>query len=166
MTGLTALDSLTDDREAFAALESAYALHAAHVETEEQLAAIAGLPVEVVKRYMEDQHSLAKLEAAATKAEVEGKTLAPTARRVRMKLLRAVEATVDKGVDGFEAVELDKLTDRIIAQDEKAKAADKDPYAHLPVINVQIIHGHITAELTKPVTRADVVDVEPKEGAA
>ena len=159
MTPEHSLTDLSQGPDAALVIE-AYAIHAAHVDDVDAIAAIAGVSVETVNRMLADPRGLAKLNAAATKAEAEGKTLAPFARRIRLKLLRAVDATVEKGIDGFEAVELDKLVERILVQDDRMKSAQKDPYANLPTINVQIIHGRITAEVIEPgVKEADVIDV-------
>jgi hypothetical protein len=145
------------------ALEIAFAHHGDHVDTAEQLAAIAGVDVETVQGFLNDPASVTALVAYRTKLEASGALRPVRVGRALDKVFSTIEAELDKGVDGFEAVELSKPLIRFLESSERIRLAEKerDANSNLPVFNfIFSSTGGFSAEQVFPT--AVVVDVAAK----
>jgi hypothetical protein len=141
----------------------AFAHHGDRVDTTEQLAAIAGVDVEVVQGFLDDPASVTALVAYRTKLEANGELRPVRVGRALDKAIASIEAELDKGIDGFEAADLAKPLIRILENAERVRLAERerDPNANLPVFNFVFTHGGFTAEQIHP--SPVVVDVATKE---
>lgn len=148
------------------ALEIAFAHHGDHVDTAEQLAAIAGVDVETVQGFLNDPVSVKALVAYRTKLEAKGDLRPVRVGRVLDKAIATIEAELDKGVDGFEAADLAKPLIRILENSERVRLAERehDAYANLPIFNFIFSSTGMTAERVRPT--AIVVDVAAKPATA
>jgi hypothetical protein len=144
------------------ALEIAFAHHGDHVDTPEQLAAIAGVDVETVQSFLSDPGSVSALVAYRTKLEAAGALRPVRVGRALDKAIATIEAELDKGVDGFEAADLAKPLIRILENSERVRLAEReqDANANLPVFNFIFSSTGMTAERVYPA--AVVVDVAEK----
>jgi len=142
------------------ALEVAFAHHGDHVDTAEQLAAIAGVDVETVQAFLTNPDSVTALVAYRTKLEAKGELRPVRVGRVLDKAIATIEAELDKGVDGFEAADLAKPLIRILENSERVRLAEReqDANANLPIFNFIFSSSGITAEQVQPV----VIDVAAK----
>ena len=143
-------------------LKIAFAHHSDNVDTADQLAAIAGVDIETVQGFLNDPDSVKALVAYRTKLEAEGNLRPVRVGRALDKVFSTIEAELDKGVDGFEAVELSKPLIRFLESSERIRLAEKerDPNANLPVFNFIFSTSGFTAEqVSAPVV---VVDVHAK----
>jgi hypothetical protein len=141
------------------ALEVAFAHHSDHVDTAEQLAAIAGVDVETVQGFLNDPDRVKELVAYRTKLEAAGALRPVRVGRALDKVFSTIEAELDKGVDGFEAVELSKPLIRFLESSERIRLAEKerDANANLPVFNFIFSSRGFSAEQVFPT--AVLVDV-------
>ena len=147
-------------------IRDAFAHHGDHVDTAEQLAAIAGVDVETVQGFLNDPASVKALVAHRTKLEAKGELRPVRVSRVLDKAIATIEAELDKGVDGFEAADLAKPLIRILENSERVRLAERehDAYANLPIFNFIFSSAGMTAERVRPT--AIVVDVAAKPAAA
>jgi hypothetical protein len=102
-------------------LKEAYAHHSEYVDTPDQLAAIAGIDVETVQRFLADPSSAAELVAYKTQLEAKGELRATRNARVLDKAVARIAAQIDSGVDGFEAADLAKPLIRILENSERVR---------------------------------------------
>lgn len=144
------------------AMEVAFAHHGDLVDTAEQLAAIAGLDVEMVQGFLNDPASVKALVAYRTRAEAKGELRPVRVGRALDKVFATIEAELDKGVDGHEAVSLSKPLIRFLESSERVRLAEKerDANANLPVFNFIFSSTGMTAERVRPT--AIIVDVAAK----
>lgn len=144
------------------ALKEAYARHSDHLETAQQLADVSGIDLAVVLWALDDGPASRQLEAYKAKLQAEGKTLPVKAHRALNKAVDAIHEQLDKGVDGFEAVELSKPLIRILENTERVRLAERDKEdGRRAVVHITVVNGTTQVRATLP----DVIDVDAKPAA-
>ena len=148
------------------ALKEAFALHSDHIDTPEQLAAIAGVSLETVQSVLSDPAGVSALVAHRTALEAKGALRPVRVGRALDMAIATIAAELSKGVDGFEAAELAKPLIRILENSERVRLAEKDEGANskLATFNFIFTNGGVTAHQVLP--PIEVVDVPTTEVVA
>lgn len=145
------------------AFKEVFALYSEHIDTPEQLAAIAGMPLETVQSALSDPAKVSELVAYRTAQEAKGALRPVRVRRALDMAIATIAAELSKGVDGFEAAELAKPLIRILENSERVRLAEKDEGANskLATFNFIFTNGGVTAHQVLP--PIEVVDVATTE---
>lgn len=132
----------------------AFALHGSSIQSYSELAAIAEMTESEVEAWMAVPGVLAVLQAAATKAEAEGKTQVVLARKAHTNFLNTI-FKASKDLDISEIPDLAKVVARAIEQADRVRLAERDS-ENLPLIHITF--GSNMAMKTEVAARAKPVE--------
>lgn len=101
------------------------------------------------------------IDAEATRARLNGKANVAKAHRIVGKALDKINAGLE-GIDAFDAAELMKPALRVLEASEKARLAERDDTARLPVFHITINKGAMQMHAVDPDTMQIIDDISPK----
>jgi len=140
-------------------LKKAFPLADAYDHEPEQWAALAGVDISALDGLAEQTGFIEELNAEKLRAEIDGRLLAPKARRIALKALNLIEKQLE-GMDAFEAAEMLKQVHRILEAEDRRQAAKRETKENLPLVS-WVIHTHgVTYDVQPP--RPELIEVEPQ----
>lgn len=101
------------------------------------------------------------IDAEATRARLNGKANVAKAHRIVGKALDKINAGLE-GIDAFDAAELMKPALRVLEASEKARLAERDDTARLPVFHITINKGAMQMHAVDLDTMQIIDDISPK----
>lgn len=141
-----------------------YADHSGSVDSTAELAAVAGMTEGEVEEWLQDRDVSAVLEAAAVRADAEGRTLVIFARKARLNFLRTIYRE-SKDVDITDIPDLDKVLTRVLDQADRVRIAERET-ENLPLVHITFGAGfELKTEVVTPRKFGDVIDAMPMRAA-